>query len=119
MVAPCDLATAEKLHPGVINFGRMPRSRLPVPSRVVGSLNDPYMSVERLRLTARCWGSELMHLGAAGHINIASGFGRWKVGYALLERLESPRERSPFGRSPDARRCSTPVASTRLARPGL
>jgi len=76
LVAPCDLETTEKLHPCVINFGLMPRARLPFPSLVVGSLNDPYMSVERLRLTARCWGSALIDLGDAGHINIASGFGR-------------------------------------------
>ncbi|MCA1371674.1 alpha/beta hydrolase [Bradyrhizobium sp. BRP14] len=99
LVAPCDLESTEKLHPCVINFGRMPRSRLPFPSLVVGSLNDPYMSVERLRLTARCWGSALINLGEAGHINIASGFGRWKVGYRLLELLGSP-----FGRIRPANR---------------
>ncbi|WP_331375227.1 RBBP9/YdeN family alpha/beta hydrolase [Sinorhizobium chiapasense] len=90
LVAPCDLETTEKLHPCMITFGSMPRSRLPFPSLVVGSLNDPYMSVERLRLTARCWGSALIDLGEAGHINIASGYGRWKAGYGLFGLLRSP-----------------------------
>jgi len=118
LVAPCDLETTEKLHPCVINFGLMPRARLPFPSLVVGSLNDPYMSVERLRLTARCWGSALIDLGDAGHINIASGFGRWKAGYALLDLLKQASERSPFGRSSDGSLFSTAAASTGMARPG-
>jgi predicted alpha/beta hydrolase family esterase len=99
LVAPCDLETTEKLHPCVITFGSMPRSRLPFPSLIVGSLNDPYMSLERLSLTARCWGSALIDLGEAGHINIASGFGRWEAGYALLDLLKSPGERAVFSRS--------------------
>ncbi|PDT49117.1 MULTISPECIES: alpha/beta hydrolase [Sinorhizobium] len=98
LVAPCDLETTEKLHPCTITFGSMPRSRLPFPSLIVGSLNDPYMSVERLRLTARCWGSALIDLGEAGHINIASGFGRWEAGYALLDLLKSTGERAVFNR---------------------
>ncbi|MDK1493923.1 alpha/beta hydrolase [Sinorhizobium sp. 7-81] len=100
LVAPCDLETTEKLHPCVINFGGMPRSRLPFPSLVVASINDPYMSVERVRLTARCWGSALIDLGEAGHINIASGFGRWQTGYALFDLLRSSSKRLPIGRPP-------------------
>nr|WP_234782348.1 alpha/beta hydrolase [Sinorhizobium americanum] len=100
LVAPCDLETTEELHPCAINFGDMPRWRLPFPSLVVGSLNDPYMSVERLRLTARYWGSALIDLGEAGHINIASGFGRWQVGYALFDLLRSSSERLSTERRP-------------------
>ncbi len=114
LVAPCDLETAEKLHPCVINFGHMPRSPLPFPSLVVGSLNDPYMSVERLRHTTRCWGSALIDLGEAGHINIASGFGRWKVGYRLLELLRSPPGWKPPGRSADDSFFSAAIACTGL-----
>ena len=70
LVAPCDLDTTETLHPCVVRFGAMPAKRLPFPSLVVGSLNDPYMPVDRLRQSARAWGSDLVDIGNAGHINI-------------------------------------------------
>ncbi|WP_245294757.1 RBBP9/YdeN family alpha/beta hydrolase [Rhizobium rhizosphaerae] len=87
LVAPCDLAVAEERHPGAIDFGAMPARALPFPSLVVGSLDDPYMSADRLQETADGWGSGLVVLGKAGHINIDSGYGRWPGGYALLDRL--------------------------------
>jgi predicted alpha/beta hydrolase family esterase len=89
LVAPCDLETTEGLHPCIIRFGAMPVRPLPFPSLVVGSLNDPYMPAERLRQTARAWGSDLVDIGHAGHINIASGFGRWTAGYDFLELLKT------------------------------
>ena len=88
LVAPCDLDATEILHPCIIRFGAMPRRRLPFPSLVVGSLNDPYMPVDRLRRTAQAWGSDLVDIGEAGHINVASGFGRWSAGYDFLELLK-------------------------------
>ena len=85
LVAPCDLEETERLHPGVIDFGAMPRQRLTFPSLVVGSLDDHYMRFARLRRICEEWGSNLVDLGRAGHINIASGFGRWPQGYDLLK----------------------------------
>lgn len=87
LVAPCDLDETERLHPGAIDFGPMPNRVLPFPSLVVGSLNDPYMRFDCLRTLSEEWGSDLIDLGHAGHINIASGFGRWANGYDLLEVL--------------------------------
>ncbi|CCF00098.1 putative esterase of the alpha/beta hydrolase fold (plasmid) [Sinorhizobium fredii HH103] len=87
LVAPCDLEETERLHPGAIDFGIMPRQRLSFPSLVVGSLNDPYMRFDRLQALCERWGSRLIDLGRAGHINIASGFGRWPGGYDLLKVL--------------------------------
>ncbi len=87
LVAPCDLDETERLHPGAIDFGAMPRQRLNFPSLVVGSLNDHYMPFDRLRILCERWGSRLVDLGHAGHINIASGFGRWPGGYNLLKVL--------------------------------
>lgn len=97
LVAPCDLDATESLHPCVVRFGAMPRRRLPFPSLVVGSLNDPYMPIDRLRRTAEAWGSDLVDIGAAGHINIASGFGRWSAGYDFLELL---KERAALAAAP-------------------
>jgi predicted alpha/beta hydrolase family esterase len=88
LVAPCDLSTTEKLHPGAIHFGRMPTRALPFPTITVGSLNDIYMPLESLSLYGRLWKTEIRNLGQAGHINIESGFGRWTGGYGLLSLLK-------------------------------
>lgn len=88
LVAPCSLDVAMDMHPCMINFGSAPLDSLPFPSLVVGSLDDPYMGVERLEYHARCWGSDLTTIGMAGHINVASGFGRWPAGYDFLDRLK-------------------------------
>lgn len=84
LVAPCDLERTERLHPGAIEFGAMPTRRLPFRSLVVGSRDDRYMDFATLRRYAACWGSELHDLGHAGHINIESGFGRWRQGNQLF-----------------------------------
>src|SRR5690606_35149146 len=58
----------------------LPRSRLPFPARIVASSDDPWA---RLSVAARwsgVWGSRLLNLGAAGHINVTSGFGPWPQG---------------------------------------
>lgn len=88
LVAPCDLSTTEKLHPGAIHFGRMPTRVLPFPTITVGSLNDIYMPLENLSFYNRLWKTEVRNLGQAGHINIASGFGRWTGGYDLLSLVK-------------------------------
>ncbi|AYD04359.1 alpha/beta hydrolase [Neorhizobium sp. NCHU2750] len=90
LVAPCSLDAALKLHPCMIDFGHEPLERLPFPSLVVGSLNDPYMGVQQLERHMKAWGSELATIGFAGHINVASGFGRWPEGYDYFERLVRP-----------------------------
>lgn len=71
----------------MIEFGHEPLARLPFPSLVIGSLNDPYMSVPDLERHVKGWGSDLAIIGFAGHIYVASGFGRWTEGYGFLERL--------------------------------
>jgi predicted alpha/beta hydrolase family esterase len=60
--------------------------RLPFPSVVVLSSDDRYVSVERGRAFAAAWGSEVVELGAAGHINAASGYGPWPDGATLIDR---------------------------------
>lgn len=73
----------------------MPHRLLPFPSLVVGSLNDPYMPFDRLKSLSEKWGSHLIDLGHAGHINVASGFGRWSHGYELLKLLNSTKGLKP------------------------
>lgn len=89
LVAPADIERTGELHGRSYEFGTMPRQRLPFPSVVVASHNDPYLPFEKAVALAAAWGSRLHDLGRAGHINVASGFGRWTDGYALAGGLTS------------------------------
>lgn len=97
LVAPCDLPATETLHAGQVSFGTMPTETLPFPSMTIGSLNDIYMTLDRLTMFGRLWNSEIRNIGLAGHINVASGFGRWPSGYILLDTLKARcRHRRPY-----------------------
>ncbi|MCX8998149.1 alpha/beta hydrolase [Rhizobiaceae bacterium BDR2-2] len=87
LVAPADLDRVEALHPCIVSFGTRPLDPLPFRSIVVGSRNDPYMDVRDLQRHANAWDSALVDLGEVGHINVASGFGRWEEGYRIFDRL--------------------------------
>ena len=65
----------------------IPRTPLPFPAIVVASRNDPLAQFEKLTGLARAWGAELVDAGDVGHLNPASGFGRWDGALPLLGRL--------------------------------
>ena len=65
----------------------MPTSRLPFPSIVIASRDDPYVDFRRARALANSWGSRFADAGAVGHINTASNLGDWPFGKALLDGL--------------------------------
>jgi uncharacterized protein len=54
---------------------------------IVASSNDPFASLAYARRRAAQWGTGLVELGALGHINGASGLGRWQDGLNLLAAL--------------------------------
>lgn len=87
LVAPCDLEATDRIHPGLIRFGGMPEAPLPFPSILVASRDDPYMAFDRAEHFALRWGSSLHDLGYAGHVNLSSGFGRFRKGYRLFDTL--------------------------------
>lgn len=60
---------------------------LPFPSTLVASSNDPYMSHDSAVQWAERWGSELVTLPDAGHINVKAGFRQWSQGLDLLDAL--------------------------------
>ena len=68
-------------------FAPAPRSRLPFPSLLVASENDPYASFGRSKRMARLWGSQLVDAGPLGHINADSNIRDWPYGKYLLRRL--------------------------------
>jgi uncharacterized protein len=65
-------------------FDKLPSSRLPFPSKLLCSSNDPYSSLDFSRRCAAMWGCELAELGALGHINGQSGLGDWPQGWTAL-----------------------------------
>lgn len=95
LVAPCDLSETAKLHPGALAFGAMPTAPLPFASMVVGSLDDKYMSLDRFTSLTGLWRSDTRNIGLAGHINVASGFGRWTGGYTLFDILKQKAKATP------------------------
>ena len=86
LVAPSDVETAHYAAFPTTGFSPMPLQRLPFPSTVVTSSTDDWVSPARARQFADAWGSELVNIGAAGHINAASGHGPWPDGLALLRQ---------------------------------
>jgi predicted alpha/beta hydrolase family esterase len=76
LVAPAD--------PEKFKVADIVQVRLPFPSVVIGSTDDPWMSAERAEHWAGVWGSEFVNAGAVGHINTASGLGDWPDGQDVL-----------------------------------
>ena len=86
LVAPPDTErpdTPPQLH----NWRPMVRSRLPFPSIVIYSEDDPFGTPACARALARDWGSAAHGVGAAGHLNADSGLGDWPAGLAHLQAL--------------------------------
>ena len=75
-----DVLAANGWHP-------IPRERLPFPSIVGASRNDPLAQFERVQGMARDWGSRLVDLGEVGHLNPAAGFGEWPRATTLISEL--------------------------------
>lgn len=86
LVAPSDVEASS--YPIDANgFAPVPMARLPFPSIVVASTDDPYASIERSRAFAEAWGSKLVIIEDAGHINADRGYGAWPEGEAMLEEF--------------------------------
>lgn len=86
LVAPADVdrdGVAAELAP----FAPGPKQALPFPSIVVASTDDPWIAIDRAHSLAVDWGSHFIEHGATGHINAASGLGRWPEGLELLDRV--------------------------------
>ncbi|MET0976896.1 MAG: alpha/beta fold hydrolase [Leifsonia sp.] len=85
LVAPADEAgPAFERVPSFVGIGR---GATGVPSVLVASEDDPFCDAARVRELAERWGATLVSIGDAGHINAASGLGRWPEGRAILEEF--------------------------------
>jgi uncharacterized protein len=86
MVAPAD-TEQPGFPPEPQGFRPMPTRRLPFPTILVASEDDPWISLARAELVAQRWGSRFVNIGKAGHINSDSRLGDWPRGQALLREL--------------------------------
>jgi predicted alpha/beta hydrolase family esterase len=87
LVAPSD-TEADSYPPGTTGFMPMVLHKLPFPSVTIASANDFYVATPRAQHFAACWGSKLVTIGDAGHINVASGHGEWDEGLQWLKELD-------------------------------
>jgi len=88
LVAPGDADLHAAFKPEIAGFAPVPRMKLPFPSIMVASRNDPHMELARTLELAKDVGAEVVDVGEAGHVNVDSGFGRWPLGPQLAARLE-------------------------------
>lgn len=65
----------------------VPREPLPFAAIVAASRNDPLARFDVAEAMAADWGARLVDLGEVGHLNPASGYGRWDGAHALLREL--------------------------------
>lgn len=86
LVAPAD---PEKF--GVAQALR--HARPSYPAVVIGSTNDPWMTISRAAHWAHTWGCDFVNAGALGHINAESGLEDWPFGLAQFQRLIDLAER--------------------------
>jgi predicted alpha/beta hydrolase family esterase len=86
LVAPPDVEDPD-FPPVIEGFAPVPRARLPFPSVVVASRNDPFAAFEQSRGLAEAWGSRFVDAGRSGHVNPDAGFGPWPLGETLLAEL--------------------------------
>lgn len=86
LVAPSDIEAPVYTFPAT-GFTPVPLEPLPFKTIVVASTNDEWVSAERAQFFAESWGSEIVFVGNAGHINAASGYGEWHEGLEILKRI--------------------------------
>ena len=90
LVAPPDIERADnrQLIPG---WAPVARARLPFPSTLVASSDDPFGSLDNASRLAADWGADFVNLGPCGHLNADSGLGAWDAGHDMLRQLGHSR----------------------------
>lgn len=87
LVAPSDVEDPAHTPDCIRNFGPIPRAPFPVPSLVVASTNDEYVTIERAAVFAKSWGADFCNVGELGHINSQTKLGLWPQGLVLFGQL--------------------------------
>jgi predicted alpha/beta hydrolase family esterase len=99
LVAPADVDAADTL-PAIMSQRPLPTCELPLPTHLVVSDDDPFLTLERGRELARTWGSTIEVVTAAGHLATRDGYGQWDHVAPLIERLSGTTLEPTTGRVP-------------------
>jgi uncharacterized protein len=86
LVAPSDIERPAYTFPST-GFAPISLDKINFKTIVVASTNDIWVTLERAAFFASNWGSELVNIGDAGHINADSGHWHWEEGLEILNRL--------------------------------
>lgn len=86
LVAPSDIENPVYTFPAT-GFAPIPLDKINFKTIVVASTDDPWVLLARATQLANSWGSGLVNIGNAGHINAASGHWQWNEGLAILKTL--------------------------------
>jgi uncharacterized protein len=78
-------ADAKSFPAAIQGFAHTPFNKIPVPTLMLVSQNDPYARFERSCFFASALASELISLGNKGHINSTAGLGDWPEGEKYLQ----------------------------------
>lgn len=122
LVAPADPERFELLgvradpqrSAGVGRF--LPQSAFSCPSILVASRNDPWLQPDAARAWSERWGSRLIDIGDAGHVNVESGHGPWPLALSLLQQLRDSAGDFPLGMIAPDQRAPLRGRSSALAR---
>ncbi|WOT04374.1 RBBP9/YdeN family alpha/beta hydrolase [Shewanella youngdeokensis] len=83
MVAVPDV-NSEHFPKAITGYGDAPSVKLPFPSLMLASTNDPYATLASTQKMVKQWGCRLTVMGELKHINAESNLGLWPEGYQLL-----------------------------------
>ena len=86
LVAPPDVEH-DDIRQMLPSWSPVPLQRLPFPTVVISSDNDPFCSLARAEGFAKAWGSDFIPAGPHGHLNADSGLGDWPDAHARLSLL--------------------------------
>ncbi len=95
----------------------LPDRQVGFPSVLIASQNDPWLGLMSAAYLADRWGSRLLNIGNAGHINVDSGHGPWPQGLAIFRELQVGQGALPLGSlaDPKAHRRFSNLRTRRLA----
>jgi len=86
LVAPCD-PNQGKATALIQRFGCFAFTKLPIPTTVIASSDDPFSTLGRGHAIARTWGATVIEAGELGHIDTNSRLGSWRWGQDVLDRM--------------------------------
>ncbi len=88
LVSPSDVESPSHTPESSRGFSPFPKIKLPFPSLIVASADDPYVPIQRAESLADLWDSDFRNVGRLGHINSESKLEYWELGQHLLKKFE-------------------------------